>query len=370
MERLEDGEGAADEVGVLDALADGGQGVQDAAARHELEDVVVGEAEEGRAEGGEDGQAVGRVVDGAQDGGEGLHLFAGVVLLAADEAVRDAVGLERLLERADELRRHLADEQADVARARGADGVVASVADAPGPVAGDVVDEGGDGAGEDGQDGVDPPLLGLGQAVLGQGQGDGAGAFPCDLVPGRFEGTRLRVFGLPEDLVEALVDEGEDGGDGAEVGGEGQHFPTVRLDEALHLLVDGDVGPAEAVDALLGVADDEELAWRGGLGASRPRARPSGPRPGGRRSRPAAGRCPGTRPRGRSRSASGSSGGRGSTRQDVARLEEEIGEVHEGAFALQGLVAVEEAAEAVAQGPGQVGVRGRRRRLPGRPSGP
>ena len=58
----------------------------------ELEDVVVGEAEEGRAEGGEDGQAVGRVVDGAQDGGEGLHLFAGVVLLAADEAVRDAAG--------------------------------------------------------------------------------------------------------------------------------------------------------------------------------------------------------------------------------------------------------------------------------------
>ena len=103
VERLEDGEGAADEVGVLDALADGGQRVQDAAARHELEDVVVGEAEEGRAEGGEDGEAVGRVVDGAQDGGEGLHLFAGVVLLAADEAVRDAVGLERLLERADEL---------------------------------------------------------------------------------------------------------------------------------------------------------------------------------------------------------------------------------------------------------------------------
>ena len=75
-----------------------------------------------------------------------------------------------------------------------------------------------------------------------------------------FEGARLRVFGLPEDVVEALVDEGEHGRDGAEVGGEGQDFPAVRLDEALHLLVDGDVGAAEAVDALLGVADHEELA--------------------------------------------------------------------------------------------------------------
>ncbi len=110
---------------------DGCQRVEDAAACHELEDVVVGEAEERRAEGGEDGQAVGRVVDGAQDGGEGLDLFARVVLLAADEAVRDAAGLERVLEGADELGRHLAHEEADVAGARGADGVVVAVADAP-----------------------------------------------------------------------------------------------------------------------------------------------------------------------------------------------------------------------------------------------
>ncbi len=84
--------------------------------------------------------------------------------------------------------------------------------------------------------------------------------------------SRGRGFGssvFPEDVVEALVDEGEHGRDGAEVGGEGQDFPTARFDEALHLLVDRDVGAAEAVDALLGVADDEELAGlRGGRRAS------------------------------------------------------------------------------------------------------
>ena len=85
----------------------------------------------------------------------------------------------------------------------------------------------------------------------------------CDLVPVGDERPRLRVeAGSAEDLVEALVDEGEDGGHGAEVGGEGEHFPAARLDEALHLLVDRDVGAAEAVDRLLRVADDEELARR------------------------------------------------------------------------------------------------------------
>ena len=104
VERLEDGEGAADEVGVPHVPRPmGARGFRMPPLDDELEDVVVGEAEERRAERGEDGEAVGRVVDRAQDGGEGLHLLAGVVLLAADEAVRDAAGLERVLEGADEL---------------------------------------------------------------------------------------------------------------------------------------------------------------------------------------------------------------------------------------------------------------------------
>ena len=63
-----------------------------------------------------------------------------------------------------------------------------------------------------------------------------------------------------------------------------------------HLLVDADVGAAEAIDRLLRVADDEQLAGRGRHGA------PVAHRPDRRRraaagSRPAADRCPGTRRR-------------------------------------------------------------------------
>jgi hypothetical protein len=46
VERLEDGEGAADEVGVSDAVLDGSQRIQIATRRDELEDVVVRETEE------------------------------------------------------------------------------------------------------------------------------------------------------------------------------------------------------------------------------------------------------------------------------------------------------------------------------------
>ena len=109
-------------VGASGLFRDRGQVVEVAALRHELPEVVVGEAEEGRAEGGEDGQAVGGVVDGAEDVGEGTHLVAREVLLAADEAVRDALGGEGRLVVADELRGHAPHEEADVARARRADG--------------------------------------------------------------------------------------------------------------------------------------------------------------------------------------------------------------------------------------------------------
>ena len=53
-----------------------------------------------------------------------------------------------------------------------------------------------------------------------------------------------------------------------------------------------DVGPAEAVQRLLGVADEEQLPGRRGAPSRPPRWRGDGDR----RSRAAAGRCPGTRP--------------------------------------------------------------------------
>ncbi len=53
------------------------------------------------------------------------------------------------------------------------------------------------------------------------------------------------------------VDPAEDGCDGAEVGGEGDGF----AEEVLSGEVRRDVGAAEAVDRLFGVADDEQAAF-------------------------------------------------------------------------------------------------------------
>ena len=162
-----------------------------------------------------------------------------------------------------------------------------------------------------------------GRRSWGSGQGDGAGAVRGRPRPGGRRGrsgvgsssgslktsskrslTKARIEGTVRKLVVRAQD-----------------LPAARLDEALRLLVDRDVGAAEAVDGLLGVADDEELA---GLRGGTPRQSGRGlglpgPRPGGTRSRPAAGRCPGTRPRGWSRSASGSSGAPGAVAGRTSR---------------------------------------------------
>ena len=47
----------------------------------------------------------------------------------------------------------------------------------------------------------------------------------------------------------------------------GRTSPPQRSTSAFTVFVDLQVGPAEAVDALLGVADDEQLAWREAYGA-------------------------------------------------------------------------------------------------------
>ena len=326
-------EGAADQVPGVEAVLEGGQRVQRAAAGNEPEDVVVRQAEEGRAQRREHGQAVGGVVDRAQDGGQRLHLLARVVLLASDQPVRDVALRELVLERADELGRHLADEQADVPGPGRADGVAAPVADAPRPLARDLVDERGDRFGDERPDRLH--LAVVGEPVRGQRQRDRARALRGDLGTVGVERPRRGVFGLRKERVEALVHERQHRRHGAEVRGEGQDFAVGRLDQPLHLLVDRDVGAAEAVDALLGVADHEQLAGR------EADARPFG--------------------RGRRRGVFGQeerdlrlervgvlelvhqdevepllevpADGQGA-RQHVARLEQQVGEVHDGALAL------------------------------------
>ena len=74
------------------------------------------------------------------------------------------------------------------------------------------------------------------------------------------------------------------------------HGRAAAAQERLHLLVDADVGAAEAVDRLLRVADDEELARHRRHLAPVARRRDRRPRAAAG-SRPGAGRCPGTRRR-------------------------------------------------------------------------
>ena len=66
--------------------------------------VVVGEAEEGGPQRGEDGETVGGVVHGSEDGGEGPHLVASEVLLASHQAEGDALRGKGLFEGVDEGR--------------------------------------------------------------------------------------------------------------------------------------------------------------------------------------------------------------------------------------------------------------------------
>ena len=85
-------------------------------------------------------------------------------------------------------------------------------------------------------------------------------------------------------------------GRAAEAGGERQVAGAVAEQLPAHVVVDAHVGAAEAVDRLLRVADDEQLARPPDAPASSP-APPGRPTPAAAAARPAADRCPGTRPR-------------------------------------------------------------------------
>jgi hypothetical protein len=119
-------------------------------------------------------QPIGRVVDGAQHGGERPHFVARVILLAANEPVADLAGTQMLLERRDEVGRHLAHEDRHVARPRGSGGLEARVVDVPRRDARHIVDEGGNHLGHDVAPGTEPRVVGH---LLGRhGEGNGARA--------------------------------------------------------------------------------------------------------------------------------------------------------------------------------------------------
>ena len=106
-------------------------------------------------------------------------------------------------------------------------------------------------------------LLGAGLAVfVGHGDVEGRDAQAVvAIVMERVEGGEA---GLPigrEHGLEALVDEGEDRGAGAEIGGDRQEAVGVLGAEGVaRLHIGADIGAAEAIDRLLGIADQEERA--------------------------------------------------------------------------------------------------------------
>ena len=72
---------------------------------------------------------------------------------------------------------------------------------------------------------------------------------------------RLDALLLVEEPIERSIDPADHPGKRAEV--LGQVEQALAQEPALYLVVDCDVRAAEAVDRLLGVTDDEELALRG-----------------------------------------------------------------------------------------------------------
>jgi hypothetical protein len=105
-------------------------------------------------------------------------------------------------------------------------------------------------------------LLGAGLAVfVGHGDVEGRHAQAAAIAMERVERSEARLpIGRERDL-ESLVDEGEDQGAGAEIGGDRQEAAGVLVAEGIaRLHIGADIGSPEAIDRLLGVADQEERA--------------------------------------------------------------------------------------------------------------
>ena len=264
-----------------------------------------------RVQGSVERRPVARVVDGAQAEQRVGHLAAVEVGLAAVDAVRHAGLAQRLLVRLEPGRR--AEEERDVAPARRAPrlGVVVARrarphAPARGLVAVHAHQQVRQGARLRAARGVG--LARPARPVLPTEQDGDAGPVAvrpirldplvaaaddpprrrCRRPPSKTSLTHAATAGVVRKFCRIAVD-----GSGAS---------RLTRDQRLDLVVEGDVGTTEAVDRLLGVADHEQLAGLEDHVA--PRRRPQArARRGTGRSRPAAGRCPGTRRRAGSGSA-------------------------------------------------------------------
>ena len=237
------------------------EGVQRPAPLAEGEERRVAEREQRAAQRREDGELVLGTLDRGERIADGLHLLPPMERRPADQQVRQVARLEG----AHVGMRHVGaegaeapEQQADVACAqRHALGGPLALGHRPAAPADQPLDEGRDRVG---QALLDLPLDNGPELAVrrGHGQGDERGL----ALDAAAEGRERHVAGLAPP-VEARGEGGVhrllDLRHGTEAGGE-LHERSARVDDpSLHLLVEGDVGAAEAVDRLLRVADDEEL---------------------------------------------------------------------------------------------------------------
>ncbi len=225
-----------------------------------------------REEGAPQRRVQAELVVGPLDGGErvphGLHLLAVVEGAASDEHVRDAPRLERAHVAAGEVvpeALEALEEQADVARvdADGLGGV--PLGDLPPAVVDEPVDEGADRVGQRELD-RDVGDLAPFAVRARHREGDDRGLVG-DRRPVLLERdvARLRAGGVAgHGRLERRVDGALDGGRAAIAPGQVEQRGAPRDEPLLDGFVERHVGATEAVDGLLGVADQEELAGHGG----------------------------------------------------------------------------------------------------------
>ena len=102
--------------------------------------------------------------------------------------------------------------------------------------------------------------LSAGFAVfVGYGDIDRRYAQAAAIVMKRIEGGEARLPISREYSLEALVDEGQNRGAGAEIGGDRQKAAgALGVEGVARLHIGADIGATKAIDCLLGVADQEE----------------------------------------------------------------------------------------------------------------
>ena len=228
-----------------------------------LEQRLVADREERSSKRREHRQLVVRPFDRRKRRADGLHLFALVERLAADQHVRDPARLERLDVRAGDVvlpADETPEQEADVLRGDVHGRFAAALRHLPSALAQHPLDERADGRRHrllDGGGADVSPLVGLGDGqrhdrrLTGQRRTIGG-----ERDVGRLERQRVAGHDRSERVVHARLDLG----DAAEAGVEVQELRAERGQPVADLAVDADVRAAEAVDRLLRVADEEQRA--------------------------------------------------------------------------------------------------------------